>query len=157
MGVEVLGVPNEGNGHGDSMDAFRDSHLANSKILVNLANGRKKNAVTPPYDPEHPDNKWPLMIYHPAKGELVVKNQEGLDEALQNGYRTAPYLKPQVAVLDPAAEKKAMLEKNQELEGLIIAQNDRLERMEAAFKAATEPAKAEPAKADAGKGNGKKA
>ena len=165
MGVEVIGVVGETNGYGDSMDAFREAHNGNSRILVNLMNGRKKNDFTPPYDPRHPDNQWPKMMYHPAKGELIVgkaliyfepgpfgsriqfslggetrkqteeDNLEAVKEAQINGYRAEPYLKPQIAVLDPAVEKAALLAKNQELEGKVTAANDLIQRMEARLSA----------------------
>ncbi len=151
MGVEVLGVPNEGNGYGDTMDAFRDAHLANSRVLLNLANGRKKNAATPPYDPAHADNRWPTMVYSATFGEKTIgvslvglkdsvraealkANEAALADAIAAGYRRKPYEKPQVAVLDPAAEKKALLDKNQELEGKIVAQGDSFAKLQAQFE-----------------------
>jgi uncharacterized protein YPO0396 len=51
-----------------------------------------------------------------------------------------PYLKPQVAVLDPAVEKKAMLEKNQELEGKLVAANDTLSKVLERLAALEKPA-----------------
>jgi hypothetical protein len=140
------------NGYGDAMDAFRASHEQNSRQLVNLANGRKKNAVIPSYDPDHPDNQWPLMVYHPEKGELAVgrnlvglvgivradaekTNKAQLADALKSGYRKEPYLKPQVVVLDPAVEKAAMLAKQNELQGVIVSQNDVLQKLMARLEA----------------------
>lgn len=135
MGVEVLGVPSEGNGYGDTMDAFRDSHKQNSRILVNLAMGRKKNAETPPYDPAHASNKFPAMVYHAARGEKIVESEHELNVALKDGYRKEPYAKPQIAVLDPASEKKALLDRNQELQGQIVAQGDQIAKLQAAVEA----------------------
>lgn len=126
MAVEVLGVPGESNGYGDSMDAFRDAHRNNSRIILNLAQGRKKNAPAQDYDPDHPANQWPLMVYHPAKGEKTVSSAAELKQAKADGYRNEPYLKPQIALLDPAAEKAALVAKNQELEGKLVATQDLL-------------------------------
>jgi|SRR5579872_2549833 len=165
MGVEVIGVVGETNGYGDSMDAFRDAHNANSRILVNLMNGRKKNDQTPPYDPRSEDNQWPKMMYHAAKGELIVgkaliyfepgpfgsriqvsltgaareqqkkENAAAMKEAITNGYRHEPYQKPQIAVLDPAVEKAAALEREKILQGQLVAANDLIQRMEARLSA----------------------
>ena len=158
MAVEVLGVPGEVNGYGDSMDAFRSAHETNSRILVNLilmdadkAAGiqtkRKKNDPAVAYDPNHPDNQWPVMYYHAEKGEKVfgsslvglrgdarrrteADNKAALATAQKEGWRAEPYLKPQIAVLDPAVEKAAMVAKNQQLEGQLVQANDTLRKLE---------------------------
>jgi hypothetical protein len=152
MAVETIGMGGEINGYGDAMDAFRSSHEQNSRALINLAAGRKKNAVIPPFDPQHPDNQWPVMVYHAEKGELTVgknllglvgivrqdaekTNKAELNAALKAGYRTEPYKKPQVVVLDPAVEKAAILAKQNELQGIIVAQNDVNQKLMARLEA----------------------
>jgi hypothetical protein len=150
MGVEVLGVANEGNGHGDTMDSFRQAEIANSRILINLANGRKKNAPTPAYDPDHPDNASPKMMFHPGLGERIVgvslvgltdedertarerSNQKAVAQAKADGYREAPYPKVQIALLDPAAEKKALQDKLTEQSGQITALSEQVNKLLAA-------------------------
>lgn len=150
MGVEVLGVANEGAGHGDTMDSFRNAEIQNSKILINLASGRKKNAVAPHYDPTHADHAWPKMLFHPGEGERTVgvtlfgiKDEDARDaqekankkaetQAKADGFRDEPYAKVQIAVLDPAAEKKALLDKNIELEGKLATLADQVAKMMAA-------------------------
>lgn len=147
MGVEVLGVANEGNGHGDTMDLFRSSEIANSKVLLNLAAGRKKNAPQPVYDPDHADNAWPKMMFHPALPERSVgaslvgvtdeddrtaiekANKKAVDVAKADGYRDAPYAKVQIALLDPAAEKKAMQDKLTEQSGQITMLAEQLAKL----------------------------
>jgi hypothetical protein len=146
MSVEVLGVPGENNGYGDSMDAFRNAHADNSRIILNLAFGRRKNDPAPKFDPDSPDNAWPIMVYHPEKGHRIVgvnllglvggarkqaeaDNKAALAQVQKDGYRLEPYLKPQIAVLDPAVEKAAALAKNAELEGKIVAQADELAKL----------------------------
>jgi hypothetical protein len=139
MGVEVLGVANEGNGHGDTMDAFRQAEISNSKVLLNLAAGRKKNAVAPVYNPDHADNAWPKMMFHPGLGERTVgvslvgvkdeddraaiekSNLKAVAQAKADGYRDEPYPKVQIALLDPAAEKKAMQDKITDQDGKLVA------------------------------------
>ena len=148
MGVEVIGVAGESNGYGDSMDAFRSAHENNSRIILNLAAGRKKNEPAPAFYPSHPDNAWPVMIYHPEFGEKVVgqsllhldksvrghiegANKAELAQLLKAGWRMEPYQKPQIAVLDPALEKAALVAKNRELEGKIVAQADEFSKLRA--------------------------
>lgn len=147
MGVEVLGVANEGNGHGDTMDLFRTAEIANSKVLLNLANGRKKNAPQPFYDPAHSDNAWPQMMFHPGLGERTVgvslvgvtdedartalekSNQKAVAQAKADGYRDEPYPKVQIALLDPAAEKKAMQDRITEQDGKLVALSEMVTKL----------------------------
>lgn len=150
MGVEVLGVANEGNGHGDTMESFLSSEIANSKVLINLAAGRKKNAPHPHYDPDHSDNAWPKMVFHPGLGERIVgkslvgvtdederaalekSNHKAVAQAKADGFRNEPYAKVQIEVLDPAAEKKAMQDKLTEQGGQITALSDMVNKLLAA-------------------------
>lgn len=147
MGVEVLGVANEGNGHGDTMDSFRTAEISNSKVLLNLAAGRKKNAPHPHYDPAHDDNAWPKMMFHPGLGERTVgvslvgitdedaradkekSNQKAVAQAKADGYRDEPYPKVQIALLDPAAEKKALQDKITEQDGKLVALSDMVSKL----------------------------
>lgn len=147
MGVDVLGIAGEVDGYGDSMEAFRTAHASTANQLLNLAEGKKKNAPRAAYDPDHPDNQWPIMVYHPEKGELTVgksvvgldgnrrrevtvANQKALDQALtKDGYRKEPYLKPQIAVHDPAVEKAALQARIQEQDGKIVALSDLVQKL----------------------------
>lgn len=142
MGVEVLGNGSEVDGHGDSMEAFRNGNNSNANMLLNVTEGKKKTAPRAVYDPRHPDNEWPKMLHHPEKGgvvfglsllgvkdpaerkRIVRDNEEAVSMALKAGFRPEPYMKPQIAVLDPAVEKAEMLRKNQEMEGRITALTD---------------------------------
>lgn len=157
MGVEVLGVANEGNGHGDTMDLFRAAEIANSKVLLNLAAGRKKNAPQPVYDPDHSDNAWPKMMFHPGLGERTVgksligvtdedelaalekANQKDVTKAKADGFRDEPYPKVQIALLDPAAEKKAMLDKITEQGGQLVALSEMVNKLLAGQADAKKP------------------
>ena len=149
MGVEVFGIAQEIDGHGDAMEAFRTANNSNAAMLLNVSEKKKKNAPRPVYDPRHPDNGWPKMVYSAERGELVVgkslvgvedqglrkrivaENEAAIKEAFANGYRTEPYIKPRVAVLDPAVEKAEMLRKNQEMEGRIVALTDLVTKLAA--------------------------
>lgn len=141
------------DGLGDAHAAFVEAHESNSKQLLNLAEGRKKNEPRPVYDPSHPDNLWPLMVHHAAKGELTIgktlkgvtspseraqitkANEKAKADALASGYRLEPYIKPQVAVLNPEAEKAALLRRNQELEGQINTLTDEFSKIRTMLEA----------------------
>jgi len=151
MGVEVIGQVGEIDGYGDSMDAFRKGHEQNTAILLNLAEGKKKNDYRPPFNPSLADNAWPVMLYHPEKGERVFgvslvgltgtarreaekENVETLEGAKSLGYRAEPYRKPQIVVLDPAVEKAALLKENQEMKGTIVSLSDQLNKLQQAVE-----------------------
>lgn len=165
MAVDVYGFGGEINGYGDAMDAFRGAEEQNARILLNLEDIRigrergidpnklpKKNSLRAPYDPNHPDNKWPVMVYHAALGYKVIgQNLKGLTGALRieaekanqvalkaaqaENWRLEQYPKPQVALLDPAAEKAALVARNVELEGKIVALTDSFTKLMARLDA----------------------
>lgn len=147
MAVQSFGEQFTGNGHDESHAAFKASHEANTHALINLAAGRKSTAPHPPYDPNHPHNQWPVMIYHPAKAPLSVgfslagikdpevlakaqkANENELNFALTTGYRMEPYAKPQIAVHDPALEKQMALKREEEMRGQIAILNEKLAKL----------------------------
>ncbi len=146
MAVEILGNGGEIDGYGDSMEAFRNAERMNANALLNHMEHKKKNAFRPEYDPRHPDNQWPVMLYHAENGEKVCgANLKGLSGLIRedtekrnkaemkfmqsSGWRTEPYLKPRVVVLDPAVEKEALIARNKELEGKIVALNDQFSKI----------------------------
>ncbi len=150
MAVQVQDQQFGINGHEKSIAIFRRAHVENSNALLNHAEGLPVDAERPPYDPNHSDNKWPVMVHHAEKGELTVgkslvgvpdpmvrnkiiaANEKALKDALASGYRAEPYPKPQIAVLDPAAEKAELKRKNDELQGQITALTDRVNKSIAA-------------------------
>ena len=139
------------DGHADSMEAFITSHNQNSTALLNLAEGKPAKAARPAYDPAHPDNAWPLML-HSSKGEITIgKSLKGVTnqaeraaiakanelakrEAMALGYRPEPFVKPQVAVLDPATEKANMQKRNDELQAALMAQGDQMAKLQASIE-----------------------
>jgi hypothetical protein len=153
MGVEVLGAGGEMNGFGDTFAATVRANKENSDILLNLADGKHKNAQRPVYDPDHADNAWPKMVYsaNPAKPELSVgkslkgvvdprdrkriedDNQAAMKAAIAQGFRSQPYPKPQIAVLDPAAEKMELKRKNDELQGQITTLTEQFQKLQEAL------------------------
>ncbi len=159
MAVEILGNGGEVNGYGDSMEAFRNADRMNANALLNHMESKPKNAFRPEYDPRHPDNQWPVMLYHAEHGEKVVgvnlkglegfmredaekRNKEALKAAKEDGYRHEQYMKPRVVVLDPAIEKAALLARAQRAEGQVVALNDAFAKMEERLNALEKTKKA---------------
>lgn len=153
MAVQTFGQAFEVDGHAKSLVQFRSAHNINSNGILNAAEKRNPDDPRPPYDPAHPDNQYPSMLHHPQLGELTVgrsmvgvtdlreraritkDNDAAWDAALAKGYREEPYAKPQLVVLDPLVEKAELLRKNQELQGQIVSQEDRLRKLEARLDA----------------------
>lgn len=181
MAVEQLGITNEGLGFETSFEAHVLSHELNTKQILNIAEKRKKTDPRPPYNPHHADNQWPLQV-HRADGtkdigisvlgvtnpeiraRILKENKEALQEAIQrDGYRREPFLKPQVEVLSPAAEKAAMLAKQADLQAQIAGLQDQNLRILEAIQrgtlitgsaTATAPAVGDTGKGSNGKGKG---
>ena len=140
------------DGHAESMEAFITNHEQDSRKLLNLAEGKPAKAARPTYDPSHPDNAWPLML-HSSKGEITIgkslrgvtnqaeraaivkANELAKREAMALGYRTEPFVKPQVAVLDPATTAANMQKRNDELQAQLMAQSDLMARLAAQVEA----------------------
>jgi hypothetical protein len=147
MAVQALGATMDGKGFEKSHAAFVRSHRENTDALLNLAEGKSEEQPRPIYDPSHPDNHWPIMLHHPEKGELTIgttlkgvadiaerralleANGKAKKEALAAGYRTQPYLKPQVVVLDPAVEKAALIAQNQQMQGALVSMQDMVAKL----------------------------
>jgi hypothetical protein len=142
------------DGYAENMMQFRQSHEQNTAGLLNVSEGKKVGAPRAPYDPNHPDNQWPVMVHHPVKGELTVgenllgmpnmterdkkarqfriqENEKALSAALGSGYRREPYAKPIIAMMDPVTEKANLAKDLAEKDGLIKAQNDQLAKLSA--------------------------
>lgn len=147
MGVHAPNEQMGADGLGESLAAHVESHESNTKQLLNLAEGKKKTDPRPFYNPDHPDNAWPVMLHHPGKSELTVGrtlkgvtsaaeraqvtkfNEKAKADALASGYRHEPYLKPQIAVLDPATEKAAMQKQNEDLRGQLAVLQDAVTKL----------------------------
>lgn len=147
MAVTSYGQTNDGRGHQKSHAAFKKAHEENTTALLNLADGLPEDAARPPYDPTHVDNQWPVMLHHATYGELTVgqtlkgktepairrqimeDNHAAKKAALKQGYRSEPYLKPQIVVLDPAVEKAALIRERDDMKGQINALHDMLAKL----------------------------
>lgn len=168
MAVTSYGEINDGRGHQKSHAAFKKAHEENTNALINLAEGKPGDEARPVYDPQHPDNHWPIMLHHHERGELTIgRTLKGItDPALRRevlednhqakknaikvmGYRSEPYVKPQIAVLDPAVEKAALQKQLAEQQGQIVALSDMVSKLLAGQQSAKQAKAAEVSKAEA--------
>jgi hypothetical protein len=125
--VTVLGVNSGMGGLKESLTKFRKHHEEVGDALMNVSgvgtvtgDAMDKDEVRPPY--VHAE--WPRMYFH-ADGRQEVAATPADGEAFEaRGFRKAPYLKPQIAVLDPATEKKALMDTNAQLQAQITRQNE---------------------------------
>ena len=149
--VTVAGLmTNEGmGGLKESIAKFRKHHQEVGDALLNISGvgtgpggAVDKDEARPVYQRQ----EFPKMIYHAEKGEHIVFDAAELAEHLDAGWRREPYPKAKVAVLDPASEKKALMDTNSQLQGQITLQNDLLAKMAARLEALESGGKAESRK-----------
>lgn len=141
MAIHIYGDQFNTDGHAKTMEGFRMAHGINAAGLLNHAEGKDVNAYRPPYEPNHPDNQWPIAMHHPhqpfitvgenLKGlmgprrrEAEANNQALVERATASGYRKEPYPKPKVAVYDPAIEKAEQLRREAHMQGQIAFLTD---------------------------------
>ena len=131
--VSVMGLQEE-NEHGldESLAEFRKHHKDVGDKLLNISqvgahDGEKLklNDPRPPYQHE----EYPFMLYKPGEDEgITVYSGKEKAEAIQNGWRIEPVVKPQVAVLDAATEKKILLDQNKAQQAQITLQSEMIEK-----------------------------
>lgn len=165
LGVTVLGVQRDGGGIKRALAENAKHNKAVADALLNVSGintivrdetgkiierGSNKavheDEEREAYNPNDDRNQWPKMMYHSDGREVLVFNFVETKDAASKGYREQPYLKAQVAVMDPAEEKKRLLdrlnhmeaEKNQATD-LAIRAMQRLEDLEGRFADMTRP------------------
>lgn len=177
MPIQVTGATGvDGqNGHDESLETFVIDHLNTSRQLQNFAAGRKLTLPLPPYDPSHPDNHWPVMIYHAVnapetigvtllglKDDPVTKENKRTKTAMANeaalkhalgrpGWRLEPFVKPNVRILSPEEEKANLIASIADRDAKINALADSVQRL-VAENAQRDKASAPEAPQKAGKG-----
>lgn len=153
LGVTVIGMQRDGGGLKKALaEVTRYNKIVSDAVLnvsgIDTATGQPVDEDEPraAYDPTADRNQWPKMVYHLDGREATVFNFKEVKEAEGKGYRTEPYLKPQVAVVDPATEKKLLLDRLNQLEAektqnadIAFRAMQRLEGLEARFAAMTTP------------------
>lgn len=153
LGVTVIGVQKDGGGLKRAMAEIIKHNKSVADALLNVsgigtATGEPVDEDDPreAYDPKADKNQWPKMLYHPDGRQVLSFNFIEVKDAQAKGFRLEPYIKPQVAVLDPATEKKMLLDRLNQMEAEKTQNADiasralqRLEELEARFAALTTP------------------
>lgn len=147
--VHVMGGVNDGmGGLQESQSKFRKHHKEVGDALLNVS-----GIGTPDGKPVDKDadrlpmefQKFPMMIYHAEKGEEIINSDQELADMLRKGWREEPYIKAQVALEDPKAEKLALEAKLKQKDGEIALMNDTLRkalaRLDQLEEKATAPSK----------------
>ena len=126
VGVSVMGMVKDMPGQKKALNEFVSHNKRVGDALMNLEDGMDEDDPRPAigYVP------YPKMLFHATHGEIIVANKEEQKAREGEGYRTTPYEKPRVVVLDPAVEKKALVDENRELKGQITMLTDLMSKME---------------------------
>lgn len=135
--VSVMGGISTEGGLKEAQAVQRRHNDEVAKALLNIS-----GIDTVTGEPVHKDDprpvyvhkQFPKMLYKPdpgEKGEKVVLTSTEMAVALQDGWREEPYPKVQIAVLDPATEKKNLLDTNNQLQAQLVLQNELMQKMAA--------------------------
>ncbi len=134
-GVNVVGMANDGmGGLKESLTVFRKHHKDVGESLLNVSGIGTATGEPVDKDEERPayeHEEYPKMLYHVDRREQTVENPTEQKAAEKAGFRTAPYPKAQVHVGDPAAEKKELLDRNQELQGQVSVLTENFDKLQA--------------------------
>ena len=136
--VSVIGVQDGMGGLKESQAKFRKHHQEVGDALLNISGVGTSTGDKVDKDEERPGYKhqeFPKMLYKPNE-EVIVSNKADMEVHTKAGWREEPYPRPQIAVLDPATEKKNLMDTNQQLQAQLIRMQERLEAIESA---ATDP------------------
>lgn len=132
--INVIGEVKDMGGLKESIAEFRKHHDEVAQALLNISGiGTEKGRVVDKNEPrpEYEHQDYPRMVYHPVKGEEIALYEKHEAQLVKAGYRREPYPKPQVAVADPATEKKLLLDQNQELRGQISILTESFQQLQA--------------------------
>lgn len=130
--IMVIGaLDDQEHGLTESLAAFDKNNRETVDALMNISGvgtpeGKKVHHATPrqPYVVQ----PFPAMLYKPGE-EITVQNANEMADAQRRGYRTEPYIKPQVELLDPAQEKKNLMETNKQLQAQQIVQAEEMAKL----------------------------
>lgn len=134
-GVIVAGtMTNDGTGGlKESLGATRKHFREVGDALLNISGTGTvdglpvdKDEPRPTYDPRA--NQWPMAAYHADGRFETAETPDQLQEFIQKGFRREPYPKAQVALNDPATEKKELQRKLTEKDGQIASLQDLFEK-----------------------------
>ena len=126
-----------------NVDPLKESHTAWKKNNEDMADGvlniagvgtpggvpLSKDDPRTPYVRDHrsKEQEWPKMLFHADGRNVTVNGKDDLEEATNKGFRLLPYPKVQVAVENPAQEKKELMATNRNLQGQIVSQQEQID------------------------------
>ncbi len=129
MGISVFGGMQQAGGLKQALKEHREHHKKQADELLQLTDGLDHNEPRAAYV----HLGFPKMLYKPdpgEKGEKVVLTAAEMAVAVENGWREEPYPRVQIAVLDPATEKKALVDQNNQMAAQIVMQNESMLKMQ---------------------------
>ena len=138
MGIQVFGGMQQAGGFKAALKEHREHHKKQGDQLNNLVDGIDHNDPRPAYVHQG----YPMMLYKPLPGEdgqKIVMNADEAELATQNGWREKPYPVISVTVLDPATEKKNLLDSNNQLQSQLIQQQEMLNKLMERLEAMEKP------------------
>lgn len=130
MAIQVFGGMQQAGGF---KQAHKEHRLHNAKQgdeLLQVSEGLDHNEPRAPYLHQ----SFPTMLYKPypgEKGQNVVMSATEKAVAIQDGWREDPYPTLQVEVLDPATEKKNLMDTNNQLQAQLVRQSEAIQQMQA--------------------------
>lgn len=131
--VHVMGVPNQGmGGLKETLKRFTDHHHETGEVLCAISGVGMPGGIPGDKDdprPAYQFQPWPTMVYHADGRFEPARNKEELAAWITKGFRREPYPKIQIEVLDPATEKKALKDENNQLRAQMARQADLMEKM----------------------------
>lgn len=136
MSVTVMGGITTEGGLKEALAVQRRHNAQVAEALLNIS-----GVGTVTGGPVHKDDarkpyvhqEYPKMLYKPTEEKVVLHEQE-MKDSIVDGWRAQPYPKVQIAVLDPATEKKALLDTNNQLQAQMIRMQEQMDAMVAASK-----------------------
>lgn len=137
-GVITAGIVTEAGGLKASLTAHRKHQEDVANALLNISG---IDTITGgPVDKDDPrapyvHQPWPCAMYHPDGRYEVAATPKDMEELKTRGFRTEPYPRAQVAIGDPAAEKKELERKLKEKDGEIATLTDNLSKILARLEA----------------------
>lgn len=135
MSVSVMGGVQEEFGIKTAMKVQRVHNGEVADALLNISGvGTRTGEPVHKDEPRIPYThaEFPKMLYRSLpgeKGQLVVMHANEMKAALESGWREEPYPVLQVAVLDPAQEKKNLLDTNERLQSQLIQMQEQMDKM----------------------------
>ncbi len=134
--VTVMGVADRPmGGLKESLSVFTRHHAEVAGALLNISgigtpDGEPldKDDPRPQYNPDQ--HRWPTAMHHADGRVEQAQDKEAVAGLTKLGFRREPYRVPQVAVADPATEKKFLMDQLAEQRQQNNVLNDSLAKLQ---------------------------